>query len=73
MHPAYGLAWREVSKICNCIALCYLSRAMCPPESRSDEFIKNLGEVTIYYFKDGNLYTDLMAGGGMMEFAPAVP
>jgi hypothetical protein len=70
MHPAYGLAWREVSKICNCIALCYLSRAMCPPESRSDEFIKDLDAAAIYFFKDSNLFLDLKVDGGTMKFEP---
>jgi hypothetical protein len=72
MHSEYGLAWREVGNICNCIALCNLSRAMWPPDSHSDEFIKNLGTVAIFLFKDGNLFLDLKAGGGTMEFAPGV-
>jgi len=46
---------------------------MCSPESRSDEFIKNLSSAAIYFFKDGNLFLDLMADGGTMELDPAVP
>jgi hypothetical protein len=45
---------------------------MCPPESRSDEFIKDLGAAAIYFFGDSNLFLDLKADGGTMEFAPAV-
>lgn len=48
-----------------------MTRAMCLPESLSDEFITNLGYAAIYFFEDGNLYIDLMADGGTMEFALA--
>jgi heat shock protein HslJ len=50
-----------------------MTRAMCPPESRSDEFIKNLSSAAIYFFKDGNLFLDLMADGGTMELTPQAP
>lgn len=46
-----------------------MTRAMCPPESRSDDYIKYLNSAAIYFFKDGLLYIDLMADGGTMTFA----
>ena len=48
-----------------------MTMEMCPPESRSDDFVKYLGSAAIYFFKDGELFIDLMADGGTMEFAPA--
>ena len=48
-----------------------MTLAACPPESRSDDFIKYLGSAAIYFFQDGNLYIDLMADGGTMAFTPA--
>ena len=44
--------------------------ALCPPESRSEDFLKYLGSAAIYFFQDGNLFIDLMADGGTMQFAP---
>ena len=48
-----------------------MTMAACPPESRSDDFIQYLGFAAIYFFKDGNLYIDLMADGGTLAFSPA--
>jgi len=48
-----------------------MTRAACPPESRSDDFIKYIGSSAIYFFDGGNLFVDLIADGGTMEFAPA--
>lgn len=42
----------------------------CPPESRSEEFMQKLGFAAIYFFQDGNLFIDLMADGGTLEFSP---
>ena len=47
-----------------------MTRAMCPPDSRSDEFIKYVESAAIYFFEDGNLFLDLMADGRTMAFAP---
>jgi heat shock protein HslJ len=44
--------------------------AACPPESRADEFVQNLGIATGYFFQDGNLYIDMMADGGTLELSP---
>ena len=47
-----------------------MTMAMCPPESRSDDFVKYLGFAAIYFFEDGDLFIDLMADGGTMQFSP---
>ncbi len=48
-----------------------MTMATCPPDSRSDDFVKYLGFAAIYFFEDGNLYIDLFADGGTMEFTAA--
>ena len=48
-----------------------MTLAACPPDSRSDEFIQDLGFAARYFFEDGRLYIDLMADGGTMAFSPA--
>ena len=48
-----------------------VTAAACPPESRSEQFLKLLGGGAQYFFRDGNLYIDLFADGGTMIFAPA--
>jgi amidase len=48
-----------------------VTAAACPPESRSEQFLKLLGGGTQYFFRDGSLYIDLLADGGTMIFAPA--
>jgi len=48
-----------------------MTMAACPPDSRSDEFVKLLGGAALYFFQDGELYIDLMADGGTLQFAPA--
>lgn len=47
-----------------------MTMAMCGTESRSDEFVQNLGFASIYFFEDGKLYIDLMADGGTIGFDP---
>jgi heat shock protein HslJ len=47
-----------------------MTMAACPSESRSDDFVKYLGSAAIYFFKDDNLFIDLMADGGTMSFSP---
>lgn len=44
--------------------------ALCPGDSRGEEFVQKLGFGAIYFFQDGNLFIDLMADGGTMEFSP---
>ncbi len=47
-----------------------MTKAACPPESRSDQFVKYLGFAARYFFEDAQLYIDLFADGGTMVFAP---
>ena len=47
-----------------------VTAAACPPESRSEQFLKLLSGGARYFFRDGNLYIDLFADGGTMIFAP---
>ncbi len=48
-----------------------MTMAASPSESRSDQFVQLLPDAAIYFFEDGNLYIDLMADGGTLEFIPA--
>jgi para-nitrobenzyl esterase len=48
-----------------------MTRAMCPPESLSDQFVQNLNEAAIYFFEGEDLFLDLPADSGTMRFAPA--
>jgi heat shock protein HslJ len=50
-----------------------MTRAMCPPESLSDRFVRDLGDVRSHVFRDGNLYLALMADAGILEFVAHVP
>ncbi|MEZ4640517.1 MAG: META domain-containing protein [Caldilineaceae bacterium] len=50
-----------------------MTRAMCPPDSRSDQFVRLLGGAAIYFFDGDNLLIDLFADGGTLTFAPAPP
>jgi len=47
-----------------------MTMAACPPESRSDDFVKYLGSAAIYFFDGNDLFVDLMADGGTMRFSP---
>ncbi|HRW06078.1 MAG TPA: amidase family protein, partial [Caldilineaceae bacterium] len=49
-----------------------MTLAACPPESRSEEFVQNLGFVTGFFFEDGFLYLDTMADGGTFQLASAL-
>jgi len=48
-----------------------VTKAMCLPDSRSDQFLKYLGFAAIYFFEDGQLLIDLIADGGTMVFNPS--
>ncbi|MCB0144249.1 MAG: META domain-containing protein [Caldilineaceae bacterium] len=48
-----------------------MTRAMCPPGSRSDEFVQKLGSVANFFFENGILYLDMMADGGTFQLASA--
>lgn len=47
--------------------------AACPEDSLGDKFVQNLSFARIYFFQDGDLFMDLMADGGTMQFQNATP
>jgi uncharacterized protein/heat shock protein HslJ len=47
-----------------------LTRAICPPGSLHDRFVKDMTFVRSYVRKDGHLFLSLMADGGIYEFEP---
>ena len=50
-----------------------MTAAACPPDSRSDQFVRLLSGAALYFFQDGNLHIDLFADSGTMVFSPAPP
>jgi heat shock protein HslJ len=48
-----------------------MTMATCQEGSRSEQFVQLLGSATIYFFQDGQLFIDLFADGGTLEFTPA--
>lgn len=48
-----------------------MTRAMCPPESISDRFVRELGYVRSYVIRDGMLHLATMADGAILDFEPA--
>ena len=49
-----------------------LTRAQCPPESLHDQIVKQWSDVRSYVVRDGHLFLELMADGGVYQFEPAV-
>ena len=47
-----------------------LTRAMCPPGSLHDQFVKHWFYVRSYVLEGGRLHLSLMADGGIYEFEP---
>jgi para-nitrobenzyl esterase len=47
-----------------------MTRALCPPGSLHDQFVKHWFYVRAYVLKGGRLYLALMADGGIYEFEP---
>jgi heat shock protein HslJ len=45
----------------------------CPPESRAEEFVQNLGFASGYFFQNGHLFIDMLADGGTLEFSSTTP
>lgn len=45
-----------------------LTRAMCPPESLSEEYVKSLNQVYGYILKDGYLYLSMRMDSGILKF-----
>ena len=61
------------------LAIGGVTRAKCPQESLAEQYLRDLGDVSSYVFRDGNLYLALRTDAGIMEFAarfdehPATP
>ena len=53
------------------IALGPSTLAACPPDSIDSEYLQGLSSAAIYFFRDGDLYFDLMADTGTMQFSAA--
>ena len=51
------------------IKVTHTTRAMCPPDSLEQAFIKNLNAASIYFFKKENLYLDLKYDTGTMKLS----
>ena len=47
-----------------------LTRAMCPPGSHMDRFLRDLGDSSSFVFRQGHLYLALPIDSGILEFAP---
>lgn len=47
-----------------------MTRAMCPPGSLHDQWVKQWPYVRSYIMRDGRLFLSLMADGGIYEFEP---
>ncbi|MEE4136923.1 MAG: META domain-containing protein, partial [Desulforhopalus sp.] len=47
--------------------------AACPPGSLGDEFVKQLGNISSYFFKGDNLILEIKMDSGSMIFAPSAP
>jgi heat shock protein HslJ len=47
----------------------YSTRAACPPESLSDQFLEDLRSVARYFFKNNKLYIVLKGDSGVMVFS----
>lgn len=60
---AYSMEGNRVT-----IEVTHTTRAMCPPESLDQIFIKDLNASTIYFFRNGDLYMDLKYDSGTMKF-----
>lgn len=43
--------------------------AACPPDSIDDEYLQALNSSVIYFFDDGDLYFDMMADVGTLQFS----
>lgn len=47
----------------------YSTRAMCPPDSLEQTFLKHLNAAAIHFIRQGALFIDLQADSGTMEFS----
>lgn len=49
------------------------TRALCPPESQSEAFLKDIDAFNSFVFRDGNLYLALPIDAGISEFVATLP
>jgi heat shock protein HslJ len=47
-----------------------VTRAMCPPDSLMDRFLRDLGDSSSFVFREGRLYLALPVDSGILEFEP---
>ncbi|MGH6693456.1 MAG: META domain-containing protein [Gammaproteobacteria bacterium] len=45
-----------------------LTRAACPPGSLSDRFVRDVGRVSSYFFRDGALFLEMPVDSGTLRF-----
>jgi len=50
------------------IQVTHTTRAMCPPDSLDQTFIKNVNAASVYFFSEGSLYLDLKYDTDTMKF-----
>lgn len=43
----------------------------CPPDSQANQFLAGLAASAVYFLDSGNLFIDMVADSGTMQFAPA--
>jgi heat shock protein HslJ len=53
------------------IAMGPTTLAACPPGSISNDYLQALGNGTLFFFQDGDLFIDLKFDSGTMRFSPA--
>jgi heat shock protein HslJ len=52
------------------ISITYSTMAACEPGSLEEQFVRDLSAVSIYFFRDGDLYFDLRYDSGTMHLSP---
>jgi heat shock protein HslJ len=53
------------------IEITFMTRAMCPPGSLSDQFVQRLNAAAVWFMDGEDLFIDLFADSGTMRFATA--
>ena len=49
-----------------------LTRMMCPPASQSDRYVRELGRVSSYFLRNGELFLELPVDSGTLRFRKQV-
>lgn len=68
---AGGVSFPEPHRIA--LAALATTRAMCPPGSLGDRYVRELSRAAIWFLRDGDLFFDLPHDSGTMRFARAAP